>query len=115
MNVVVSTVQYGRQSVASITQMISSPDGTLHCQLHNWDSMLHELHVARAFLLMAIGFGSTLVGKGSPFCLAWFVNSAADAMSSIEDMFAGIMWLLAVVDDELCYKRRLPQIELLIF
>ena len=55
------------------------------------------------------------MGKGSPFCLGWFVNSAADAMSSIEDMFAGIMWSLAVVDDELCYKRRLPQIELLIF
>ena len=53
--------------------------------------------------------------KRSPFCLAWFVNGATDAMSSIEDMFAGIMWLLAVVDDELCYKRRLPQIELLIF
>ena len=77
--------------------------------------MLHELHVGRAFLLMATGFGSTWVGKGSPFCLAWFVNSTADAMSSIEDMFAGIMWLLAIVDDELCYKRRLPQIELLIF
>ena len=54
-------------------------------------------------------------GKRFPFCSAWFVNSAADAMSSIEDMFAGIMWLLAVVNDELCYKRRLPQIELLIF
>ena len=35
--------------------------------------------------------------------------------STIEDMFAGIMWLLAVVDDELFYKRRLPQIELWIF
>ena len=77
--------------------------------------MLHELHVARTFLLMAIGLGSTWVGKGSPFCLAWFVNGAADAMSSIEDMFAGIMWLRAIVDDELCYKRRLLQIELLIF
>ena len=85
------------------------------CRLRNWDSMLYELHVARTFLLMATGLGSTWVGKGSPFCSAWFVNSAADAMSSIEDMFAGIMWLLAVVDDELCYKRRLPQIELLIF
>ena len=50
-------------------------------------------------------------GERFPICSAWFVNSAADAMSSIEDMFAGIMWLLAVVDDELCYKRRLLQIE----
>ena len=55
------------------------------------------------------------VGKGSPFCSAWLMNSVADAMSSIEEMFCGIMWLLAVVDDELCYKRRLPQSELLIF
>ena len=77
--------------------------------------MLHALRVARAFLLMATGLGSTWVGKDSLFCLTWFVNSAADAMSSIEEMFCGIMWLLAVVDDELCYKRRLPQIELLIF
>ena len=77
--------------------------------------MLHELHVARTFLSMATGFGSMWVGKGSPFCLAWLVNSAADAVSSIEEMFCGIMWLLAIVDDELCYKRRLPQIELLIF
>ena len=115
MNAVVCTVRYGRQSAASITQLISSPDGMLRCRLRNWDSMHHELHVARTFLLMATGLGSTWVGKGSPFCSAWFVNSAADAMSSIEDMFAGIMWLLAVVDDELCYKRRLPQIELLIF
>ena len=43
------------------------------------------------------------------------MNSAVETMSSIEEMFCGIMWLLAVVDDELCYKRRLPQIELLIF
>ena len=64
---------------------------------------------------MATGLGNTWVGKGSPFCSAWFVNNTAGAMSFIEDMFAGIMWLLAVVDDELCYKRRLPQIELLIF
>ena len=77
--------------------------------------VLHELHVARAFLLMATGIGSMWVGKGSPFCLAWLVNSAADAMSSIEAMFCGIMWLLAIVDDELCYKRRLLRIELLIF
>ena len=77
--------------------------------------MLHELHVARAFLLIVTGLESTLVGKGSPFCSAWLVNSAADAMSSIKDMFCDIMWLLAVVDDELCYKRRLPRIELLIF
>ena len=115
MNAVVCTVRYGRQSAASITQLISSPDGMLRCRLCNWDSMLHELHVARAFLLMATGLGSTWVGKGSPFCSAWLVNSAADAMSSIEEMFCGIMWLLAIVDDELCYKRRLPQIELLIF
>ena len=27
------------------------------------------------------------MGKGSPFCSAWFVNRAADAMSSIEEMF----------------------------
>ena len=64
---------------------------------------------------MATGLGSTWVGKGSPFCSVWLlgkiVNSAADAMSSIEDMFVGIMWLLAIVDDELCYKRRLLQIE----
>ena len=66
--------------------------------------MLHELHIARALLLMATELESTLVGKGSPFCSVWFVNSAADAMSSIEDMFAGIMWLLAVVDDELVTK-----------
>ena len=64
---------------------------------------------------MATGLGSMWVEKGSPFCSAWFVNGAADAMSSIEDMFAGIMWLLAIVDDELCYKRRLPRIEFLIF
>ena len=115
MNAVVCTVQYGRQSAASITQLISSHDGKLRYRLHNWDSMLYELRVARAFLLMATRFRSTWVGKGFPFCSAWFANSAVDAMSSIEDMFAGIMWLLAIVDDELCYKRRLPQIELLIF
>ena len=115
MNAVVCTVQYGRQSVASITQLISSPDGMLCCRLRNWDSMLHELHVAKTFLLMATGLGSRWVGNDSPFCSAWLVNSAADAMSSIEDMFAGIVWLLAVVDDELCYKRRLPRIEILIF
>ena len=77
--------------------------------------VLHELHVARAFLLMVTGLRSMWVGKGSLFCLAWLVNSAVDAMSSIEEMFCGIMWLLAIVDDELCFKRRLPQIELLIF
>ena len=77
--------------------------------------MLHELHVARAFLLMATGLGSIWVGKGSPFCLAWLVNSAADTMPSIEETFCGIMWLLAIVNDELCYKRRLLWIELLIF
>ena len=70
--------------------------------------MLHELHVARAFLLAAIGLGSMWVGKCSPFCLAWLVYSAADAMSSIEEMFCGIIWLLPIVDDELCYKRRRP-------
>ena len=115
MNAVVCTVRCGRQSAASITQLISSPDGMLCCRLRNWDSMLHELHVARTFLLMATGLGSTWVGKGSPFCSAWFVNSTADAMSSIEEMFCAIMWLLAVVENELCYKRRLPRIELLIF
>ena len=115
MNAVVCTVRYGRLSAASITQLISSPDSMPRCRLRNWDSMLHELHVARTFLLMATGLGNTWVGKGSPFCSSWFVNGIADAMSSIEDMFAGIMWLLAVVDDELCYKRRLPRIELLIF
>ena len=99
MNVVVCTVRYGRQSAAFITQLISSPDGMLRCRLRNWDSKLHELHVAKIFLLMAIGLGSTWVGKGSQFCSAWLVNSAADAMSSIEEMFCGIMWLLAVVDD----------------
>ena len=77
--------------------------------------VLSEMHVARAFLLMATGLGSTCMGKGFPFCSAWLVNSAADAMSYIEEMFCSIMWLLAVVDDELCYKRRLPRIELLIF
>ena len=115
MNVVVCTVRYGRQSAASITQLISLPDGKLRCRLCNWTKVLHELHVARAFLLMATGLGSTLVGKGSPFCSAWLVNSAANAMSSVEDMFCGIMWLLAIVNDELWYKRRLPRIELLIF
>ena len=55
------------------------------------------------------------MGKGFPFRSAWLVNSIVDAMSSIEEMFYGIMWLLATIDDELCYKRRLPQIELLIF
>ena len=115
MNVVVCTVRYGRQSAASITQLISSPDGMLRCRLCNWDSMLHELHVAGTFLLMAIGLGSMWVGKGSPFYSAWLVNSAADVMSSIEEMFCGIMWLLAIVNDELCYKRRLLPTELLIF
>ena len=115
MNAVACTVWYERQSAASITQLISSPDGMLHCRLHNWDSMLYELRVTRTFLLMATRLGSMRVGTGSPFCSAWFVNSTADAMSSIEEMFCGIMWLLAAVDDELCYKRRLLQIELLIF
>ena len=115
MNAVVCTVRYGRQSAASITQLISSTDGMLCCRLCNLDSMLHELHVARAFLLMAIGLGSMMVQKGSPFCLAWLVNRAADAMSSIEEIFCGIMWLLAIVDGKLWYKTRLPQIELLIF
>ena len=77
--------------------------------------MLHELHVAKTFLLMATGLGSTWAGKGSPFCSAWLVNSAADVMSSSEDMLCGIMWLLVIVDDEFCYKRRLLQIDLLIF
>ena len=77
--------------------------------------MLHALRVARAFLLMATGLGSTWVGKDSPFCSAWIVNSAADAKSFIEEMFSGIMWLLAIVDDELWCKRRFLWIELLIF
>ena len=72
--------------------------------------VLHELYVARASLLMATGFGSTWVGKGSPFGSVWLLNSAADAMPSIEEMFCGIMWLLAIVDDELWHKRRLPWI-----
>ena len=101
-------MRYGRQSAASITQLVSSPDGMLHCRLRNWDSMLHELHVAKTFLLMTTRLGSTVVRKGSPFCSAWFVNSVADAMSSLEEMFCSIMWLLSIVDDELCYKRKLP-------
>ena len=99
MNAVVCTLRYGRQSAASITQLISSPDGMLRCRLRNWDSMLHELHVARTFLLMAARLGSTWVGKGSPFCSACLVNSAVDAISSIEEMFCDIMWLLAIVDE----------------
>ena len=63
--------------------------------------MLHELHITRAALLMATRLGSMWAGKGSPFCSAWLVNRAMDAMSSIEEMFCGIMWLLAIVDDEL--------------
>ena len=78
-------------------------------------TVFHKLHVGRAFLLMARRLGSMWGGKGSPFYSAWLVNSAVDAMSSIEQMFCGNMWLLAVVDDELCYQRRLPRIELLIF
>ena len=77
--------------------------------------VLDELHVAMASLLMGTGPRSTWVGKGSLFCSVWLLNSAADAMSSIEEIFCGITWLLAIADDELCYKRRLPQIELLIF
>ena len=76
--------------------------------------MLHELHATRAFVLMATGIESMWVGKSFPFCLAWLVNSVIDAMSSIKEMFCSIMWLLAIVDDELWYKRRLPWIELLI-
>ena len=72
--------------------------------------VLHELDIAKASLLMATGLGSTWVGKGFPFCSAWFVNSAADAMSSIEGMLAGIMRLVTVVDDELCYKRRVHRL-----
>ena len=115
MNAVVCTVRYGRQFAASITQLISSPDGMLHCRIHNWDSMLHELHVAGAFLLMVTRLGSTWVGKVSPFCLAWLVNSTMNAMSSIEEIFGGIVWLFAIIDDALYYKIRLLQIELLIF
>ena len=53
-------------------------------------------------------------GERFPILFSLAVNSTADAMSSIEEMLCSIMWLLAIVDDELCYKRRLPQIELLI-
>ena len=41
--------------------------------------------------------------------------STSHQKGELDSMFAGIMWLLAIVDDELCYKRSLPQIELLIF
>ena len=46
------------------------------------------------------------MGKGSPFCSAWFVNSAADAMSSIEEMFCGIMWLLAIVERRVVLQKK---------
>ena len=59
--------------------------------------MPHELHVAKTFLLMATGLGSTWVGKASPFCLAWFVNSAVDTMASIEDMFAALCGYLPLL------------------
>ena len=42
------------------------------------------------------------------------MNRAMDAMFSIEEMFCNFMWLLAIVDDELWYKRKLPCIEPLI-
>ena len=89
----------------------------VHCPVNSviGTKALHELCVAKAFLLMTIGLGSTWVEKGSPFCSACLVNSAVDAMSCIEEMFCGIMWLVAIVDYELWYKRRLLQIELLIF
>ena len=44
------------------------------------------------------------MGKGFPLCLAWLVNSTADALSFIEEMFCSIMWLLSIVDNELWYK-----------
>ena len=55
------------------------------------------------------------MGKGSPFCSAWLANRVMDAMSSIEEVLSDIMWLLAVVHDELWYERKLPQIQLLTF
>ena len=117
MNAVVCTVRYGRQSAASIIQSISSPDGMLYYRLVTGTivKVLHELHIAKASLLMATELGSTWVGKGSPFCSALLANRAADAMSSTEEVFCDITWLLAIADDKLWDKRRLPGIELLIF
>ena len=88
---------------------------TIDFVIRNLAKVLHELHVARASLLMATGLGSTWVGKGSLFCLAWLANRAAEAMSSIEDMFCDIMWLVSIVNDELWYKQMLRRIELLVF
>ena len=93
-------MRYGRESATSIIQLISSPNGTLAVDSVTRTKVLHELHVTRASLLMATGLGSKWVGKGSPFCSAWLVNRAVDAMSSIEEMFCSIMWLLAIVGDE---------------
>ena len=76
--------------------------------------MCHELHVVRGSLLMVTALRSRWVGKGSPFSSAWLVNRAANAMSSIEEMFCSNIWLLVIVDDELWYKIRLLH-ELLIF
>ena len=74
---------------------------------------LHELYVVRASLLMDIGLRSTWVGKVSPFFWGSLANRAVNAISSIEEMFCDIMWLLAIVNSELWHKRRLPQIDLL--
>ena len=108
---------YGRQPVEFIIQL--SLHLTVRCAVDSVIGTLakvfHELHIARTSLLMATRLGSAWVRKGFAFCSAWLANRAADAMSSIEDIFCDIMWLLAVVDDELWYKRRLPRIELLIF
>ena len=54
-------------------------------------------------------------GESFPVLCGLGGDMAADAMSSIEEMFCGIMWLLAVVKDELWYKRMLSRIEFMIF
>ena len=91
----------------------------VHCAVNSvigtLSKVLHELHITKASMLMLRGLRNTWVGKGSSFCLAWLANRATDAISSIEEMFCDIMWLLAIVDNEFWYKRRLLWIELLIF
>ena len=96
----------------SIIQLISSPDGIYIVDSIIGTKVLHELYVARASLLMVTRLGSTWAGKSSPFCLVWVVNRAVAATSSIEEMFCSIVSLLAIVDDELWYKSKLPRIEL---
>ena len=51
----------------------------------------HELSVNKASFLMVARLRSTWVEKGSPFCLVWVVNRVVDTMSSIEEVFCGIM------------------------